>query len=74
MNVVVLLYTQHTQVVIIFLPSVILNLEKDPVEQPGFVAIHHLWKDTVVLVDQSEAFTGSCFPNSSSVMHMFAPP
>ena len=52
----------HAQVVIIFLPSVVLNIEKDPVEQPCFVAIHQLWKDTVVLVDQSEAFTGSCFP------------
>ena len=66
----------HAQVVIIFLPSVVLNLEKDPVEQPCFVAIHQLWKDTVVLVDQSEAFTGSCFPVAfhPSVMHMFAPP
>ena len=52
----------HAQVVIIFLPSVVLNLEKDSVEQHCFVAIHQLWKDTVVLVDQSEAFTGSCFP------------
>ena len=32
----------HAQVVIIFLPSVVLNLEKDPVEQPCFVAIHQL--------------------------------
>ena len=32
----------HAQVVIIFLPSVVLNIEKDPVEQPYFVAIHQL--------------------------------
>lgn len=52
----------HTQVVIILLPSVVLNLEEDPVKQSGFVAVHQLWKNTVVLVDQSEAFAGSCFP------------
>ena len=52
----------HAQVVIIFLPSVVFDLKEDPVEQSGFVAVHQLWKDTVVLVDQSEAFTGSCFP------------
>lgn len=52
----------HTQVVIILLPSVVFNLEEDPVKQSGFVAVQQLWKDTVVLVDQSEAFPGSCFP------------
>jgi len=52
----------HAQVVIIFLPSVVFDLKEDPVEQSGFVAVHQLWKDTVVLVDQSEAFAGSCFP------------
>ena len=52
----------HAQVVIIFLPSVVFDLKEDPVEQSDFVAVHQLWKDTVVLVDQSEAFAGSCFP------------
>ena len=28
------------QVIIIFLPSVVFNLEEDPVEQSGFVAVH----------------------------------
>ena len=40
----------HAQVVIIFLPSVVFDLKEDPVEQSGFVAVHQLWKDTVVLV------------------------
>ena len=30
----------HAQVIIIFLPSVVFNLEEDPVEQSGFVAVH----------------------------------
>ena len=42
--------------------ELVFDLKEDPVEQSGFVAVHQLWKDTVVLVDQSEAFTGSCFP------------
>lgn len=36
----------HTQVVIILLPSVVFNLEEDPVKQSGFVAVQQLWKDT----------------------------
>lgn len=51
----------HAQIIIILFPSVVFDLEKDQVEQSSFVAVHQLRKDTVVLVDQSEEFTGSCF-------------
>ncbi len=46
----------NAQIVVILLPPVVFDLKEDPVEQSGFVAVHQLWKDTVVLVDQSEAF------------------
>ena len=42
----------HAQVVIILFPSVVFDLEKDPVEQSGFVAVYQLRKYAVVLVDQ----------------------
>lgn len=42
----------NAQIIVILLPPVIFHFEKDPIEQPCFVAVHQLRKYAVVLVDQ----------------------